>query len=307
MNEEKPRRDDGARFVPISDLGHLLGNNLEWLKRLAAAGEIESREENGVLLIDPRSLATRIEQASLTQAQIGEYARDVRETFAAEKERSRQLAVALQELEQTYLATVKGLAVAVEAKDAYTAGHIVRVTRYGLMMMELIAPGEMTDPQYEYGFLLHDIGKLSVPDAVLGKKGPLTDEEWVLMRLHPETGRRILEGIPFLTGASEIVFAHHEQWGGNGYPGGLRGEEIPLGARVFPIADSFDAMTSDRPYRSALETEEARKEIASGSGSQFWPDAVEAFLSLPVPRLEEVRHGSTKWDPLRRMSPGTTR
>ncbi len=166
------------------------------------------------------------------------------------------------------------------------------------MMMEVIAPGAVVDHQYEYGFLLHDIGKLSVPDAVLGKKGSLTDEEWALMRLHPETGRRILDGIPFLAGAKQIVFAHHERWDGQGYPRGLRGEEIPLGARVFPIADSFDAMTSDRPYRKAMDTESARHEITEGNGTQFWPQAVDAFLGLSIERLEEVRHGSTKWNPL---------
>lgn len=228
------------------------------------------------------------------------YARDLRETFAAEKERAEQLAGALTELEETYRATVRGLAVAVEAKDSYTAGHIVRVTRYGLMMMNLLAPEEVADPQYEYGFLLHDVGKLAVPDAILRKEGPLTDGEWKVMRLHSETGRRILDGIPFLARAIQIVYAHHERWDGKGYPMGLEGEEIPLGARVFPIADSFDAMTSDRPYRCAIPTEDAMNEIRAGSGSQFWPDAVEAFLSLFSEQLEEVRQGSTKWDPLRR-------
>ena len=239
--------------------------------------------------------------SDLGQRQMEAYALDLRATFAAEKERAEQLANALAELEQTYLATVSGLAVAVEAKDAYTAGHIVRVTRYGLMMMmDLISFNTAQDPQYEYGFLLHDVGKLAVPDAVLGKDGPLTDQEWDIMRLHPETGRRILDGIPFLALAKEIVYAHHERWDGKGYPLGLRGDQIPLGARVFPIADSFDAMTSDRPYRMAMSTQDALVEIRNGSGSQFWPDAVESFLTVSVEELEEVGHGSTKWDPLRR-------
>lgn len=241
-----------------------------------------------------------LSDSDLGQRQMEAYALDLRATFAAEKERAEQLANALAELEQTYLATVSGLAAAVEAKDAYTAGHIVRVTRYGLMMMDLISFNTAQDSQYEYGFLLHDVGKLAVPDAVLGKDGPLTDQEWDIMRLHPETGRRILDGIPFLALAKEIVYAHHERWDGKGYPLGLRGDQIPLGARVFPIADSFDAMTSDRPYRMAMSTQDALVEIRNGSGSQFWPEAVESFLTVSVEELEEVGHGSTKWDPLRR-------
>lgn len=242
----------------------------------------------------------RTTDMELAQRQMEAYALDLRGTFAAEKERAGQLADALAELEQTYLATVSGLAAAVEAKDAYTAGHIVRVTRYGLMMMGIAAPDEAQDRQYEYGFLLHDVGKLAVPDAVLGKDGPLTEEEWEVMRLHPETGRRILDGIPFLALAKEIVYAHHERWDGKGYPLGLKGDQISLGARIFPIADSFDAMTTDRPYRKAMSTDDALAEIRGGSGSQFWPAAVEAFLGISVERIEEVRYGSTRWDPLRR-------
>lgn len=246
------------------------------------------------------ALESRIDELHLARRQMEAYALDVRNTFAAEKERAEQLAEALSELEETYLATVRGLAVAVEAKDAYTAGHIVRVTRYGLMMMKLVAPDQVADPQFEYGFLLHDIGKLAVPDAVLGKQGPLNEHEWEVMRLHPDTGRKILEGIPFLTGAKEIVYAHHERWDGKGYPSGLRSDEIPLGAGVFPIADSFDAMTSDRPYRRAMPIGEAIEEISNGERTQFWPVAVEAFLNIPVEELESVQTSSTSWDPLRR-------
>jgi cyclic di-GMP phosphodiesterase len=244
------------------------------------------------------TLENRIGELDLVQRQMEAYARDVRQTFAAEREKADALSNALSELEQTYLATVRGLAVAVEAKDAYTAGHIVRVTKYGLMMMDVVAPHLSEDRQFEYGFLLHDIGKLAVPDAVLGKPGKLTDEEWKSMRLHPETGRHILEEIPFLTEAREIVFAHHERWDGNGYPMKLRGEEIPLGARVFPISDSFDAMTSNRPYRGAMQVEDAVEEIRNGSGTQYWPAAVEAFMSIPSEALETVvQTGIEHWDP----------
>jgi HD-GYP domain-containing protein (c-di-GMP phosphodiesterase class II) len=221
-----------------------------------------------------------------TQTQLEAYAIDVREVFASEKKRAAELIRALDELHRTYLATVRGLAAAVEAKDEYTAGHLVRVTRYGLIMLEALAPEFKDDPEFEYGFLLHDIGKLGVPDAVLTKNGALTDEEWLLMREHPAIGVRILEGIPFLAGARDVVQFHHERWDGGGYPTGRSGEDIPMGARLFAVADAFDAMTTDRPYRRALTVDAAVKELHRNSGKQFWPRAVDALLSIPKEMLE---------------------
>ena len=220
------------------------------------------------------------------QSQLEAYAVDVREVFAAEKKRSAELVRALDELRRTYLATVRGLAVAVEAKDEYTAGHLVRVTRYGLIMLEMLAPEFRDDPAFEYGFLLHDIGKLGIPDAVLTKNGALTAGEWELMRRHPAIGVRILEDIPFLSGARDIVQFHHERWDGHGYPSGLRSKQIPLGARLFAVADAFDAMTTERPYRTAMSIDAAIAELHINSGTQFWPDAVEALLSVPKDMLE---------------------
>ena len=221
--------------------------------------------------------------------QLEMFVSDLKRTYAEEKARAEELAIALRELQHTYYATVNSLSVAVEAKDEYTAGHLLRVTRYGLAMMRVIAPEVVAiDRQYEYGFMLHDIGKLGVPDSILRKQGPLTDDEWTIMRLHPEIGRRILAGIPFLTAASEIVFTHHERWDGKGYPRGLRGDEVPLGARVFAIADSFDAMTSDRPYRAAMPIDDAIEELHRNSGSQFWPGAIDAFVQMPREVMEET-------------------
>jgi HD-GYP domain-containing protein (c-di-GMP phosphodiesterase class II) len=234
-------------------------------------------------------LECRGEEIVALRQQLDVYAIDFRSTYLAERHRSQELAAALAELELTYNATVQGLAVAVEAKDECTGGHIRRVMRYGMMLTNLIAPEHANDPQFQYGFLLHDVGKLSVPDLVLTKTGPLTEGEWELMRQHPDSGRSILADIPFLAGAREIVHAHHERWDGTGYPRGLAGEEIPLGAQIFPICDAFDAMTSDRPYRKALFIETALGEIRRGAGTQFRPDAVEAFLSLPLDELEVVR------------------
>jgi ribonuclease P protein subunit RPR2 len=225
---------------------------------------------------------------SVAHTQLEAYARDVRELFAAEKVRTEELSVALGEVKRTYLATVRGLAAAVEAKDEYTAGHLMRVTRYGLSMLDHIDPDRRDDPTYEYGFLLHDVGKIGIPDRILTKNGSLTGEEWDLMRRHPQMGVRILSDIPFLTRAREIVQAHHERWDGSGYPIGLGSEDIPIGARLFAVADAFDAMTTDRPYRRALTIEDAIEELRRCSGTQFWPDAVDALLSLPREMLEET-------------------
>ncbi len=239
-----------------------------------------------------KALDQRAQDVAALGRQLDAYAVDFRATYLAERDRSQQLSAALAELEETYRATVRGLAIAVEAKDEVTGGHIQRVCRYGMRLTALVAPEHAADPQFEYGFLLHDVGKLTVPDNVLTKPGALTDAEWDLMRQHPESGRSILEDIPFLAGAREIVFAHHERWDGKGYPRGLAGDEIPLGALIFPLCDAFDAMTSDRPYRKAASVDHARGEIRRGSGNQFWPQAVEAFFSIPVDELEAVRAGS---------------
>ena len=269
-------------------------------KRLAAGRPMSSVEADGssllalglaveryrVQLILEESLA----EAEAIRRQLDAYAVDLRSTYLAERDRSQELADALSQLTQTYESTVRGLAIAVEAKDAYTGGHLHRVSLYGMAITAVVAPEHAEDPQFEYGFLLHDVGKLAVPDAVLMKDGPLDDIEWAMIKGHPEAGRTILDKIPFLAAANEIVHAHHERWDGTGYPRGLKGEEIPLGARIFPLADVFDAMTTTRPYRGALSIEAARLEVQRGSGAQFWPDAVDAFMSIPVAELDSVRH-----------------
>ena len=169
----------------------------------------------------------------------------------------------------------------------------MRVTKYGLALAARIDPALATNKQLEYGFLLHDIGKLTIPDAILGKAGPLTPEEWDLMRQHSLAGYRILDDIPFLADAKEIVVCHHERWDGTGYPNGLRGEDISIGSRLFPLADAFDAMTSDRPYRKAMPIDTALAELRGGSGTQFWPDAVDAFHELDRDVLVSIQQDAT--------------
>jgi HD-GYP domain-containing protein (c-di-GMP phosphodiesterase class II) len=264
-------------------------------------GELSAASLSAIALAVDRlrmgsALDDRADEIAALRRQLDAYAVDFRATYDAERERSQELSSALAELESTYRATVRGLAIAVEAKDECTGGHLQRVSRYGMMVTRLVAPEHEHDLQFEFGFLLHDVGKLKVPDFVLAKAGPLTEEEWAIMRAHPESGRTILAGIPFLDGAREIVYSHHERWDGTGYPRRLRAEEIPLGAQIFPLCDAYDAMTNDRPYRDALPVATARTELAEGSGTQFWPAAVEAFLDLPVQELEAIRLQSRQMD-----------
>jgi HD-GYP domain-containing protein (c-di-GMP phosphodiesterase class II) len=160
-------------------------------------------------------------------------------------------------------------------------------------MMEIayhmgIEPGTDEWVDMQRGGLLHDIGKIGVSDTILHKPGPLTEDEWVDMRRHPKIGHDMIREIPFLSGAATIVLAHHERFDGKGYPTGLKSEEIPLGARIFVLADTFDAMTSDRPYRRALSPEVSREEIIRCSGTQFDPRCVQAFL-LAWDRVLEIR------------------
>ncbi|MDE3094533.1 MAG: HD domain-containing protein [Chloroflexota bacterium] len=194
------------------------------------------------------------------------------------------------ELRRTYDGTLEALVSALDARDRETKGHSIRVAKY---MMEIayhmgIAPGTDEWLDMQRGALLHDVGKIGVSDTILHKPGPLTDEEWVDMRRHPKIGHDMLKDISFLSGAASLVLAHHERFDGKGYPLGLLADEIPLGARIFVLADTFDAMTSDRPYRRALSAEVSRDEIIKCSGSQFDPRCVQAFL-LAFDEIVKIR------------------
>jgi putative two-component system response regulator len=188
---------------------------------------------------------------------------------------------ALQELQDSYRATVRALATALELRDDQTGAHATRVTELALQLTMRVAPELAADPELEFGFLLHDIGKIGITDAVVLKPGPFDPNELSQMRQHVALGQQIIAQLPDLSGlAHDIVAAHHERWDGTGYPHGLCGEEIPLASRIFAIVDAFDAITNDRPYRSAQTTERALNEISRAAGKQFDPAIVEAFLSL---------------------------
>ena len=222
------------------------------------------------------------------------FAREVGVLYSAERVRRLELEHALESAREMYVATMKSLAHVVEAKDPTTRGHLDRTAHYGLALARKVDPELAARPEVAYGFFLHDIGKVGIPESILCKTSPLTELEWVVMRSHPNQGARIVEPIPFMGEAVEIVRSHHERFDGSGYPLGLAGEEIPLSARIFAIADSFDAMTSDRPYRSALSTETAVKEILAGSGTQFDPTCVEAFEELAAEDDGFVLTGSAR-------------
>ncbi|MFN2549660.1 MAG: HD-GYP domain-containing protein [Myxococcales bacterium] len=205
------------------------------------------------------------------------------------RERTAELQTALQGVAQAYGSTLAALVHALDAREHETSDHSQRVVRYTLAIGRKMGIPEERLEDIGRGALLHDIGKIGVPDSILLKPGPLTNAEWTEMRKHPEVGYRILESIDFLRPAAEIVLAHQERWDGNGYPRGLTGDTLPLGARIFMIADTLDAMTSDRPYRKASTFAEARLEIGRCAGTQFDPGCVEAFTLLSDEELHALR------------------
>ncbi|GAC1342380.1 MAG: hypothetical protein NVS2B9_10390 [Myxococcales bacterium] len=203
----------------------------------------------------------------------------------------RVLSRAVAGVAEAYQSTLSALVAALDARESETADHSQRVVRFTLAIADKLGVPADECEQIGRGALLHDIGKIGVSDKILLKPGPLTRCEWIEMRRHPEIGHQILRGIPFLSSAAEIVLCHQERWDGGGYPRGLVHDEIPLGARIFAIADTFDAMTSDRPYRQASSIAHARREIGRCAGSQFDPGCVRAFLSLQESELLQLRAG----------------
>ena len=222
---------------------------------------------------------------------IGEMRSDHREPFTPQKLSlakgiADQTAAAMQraqlfsDLEQTYLETVLSLANAIEAKDTYTKKHTDNVSRIALLVGKELGLTKQELEDLRFGSVLHDIGKIAVPDAILNKPGKLTDEEWVQMREHSVKGADILRPIPRLAGAADIVRHHHERYDGNGYPDGLAGEDIPIGARILTTIDSYSAMVDQRSYKAARPHEDAEAELRRCTGTQFDPRVADAFLGL---------------------------
>ena len=194
----------------------------------------------------------------------------------------------VEEAQSGFNATLISLSKAIDLRDKDTEGHCRRVVDYSLLMGRHLKFSDEELVRLSHGALLHDIGKIGVSDTILLKPGPLTDEEWAVMRTHPELGFMMVADVRQLERAREIILNHHERFDGKGYPHGLSGEGIPLGARVFTIADSFDAMVSDRPYRKGMSLAEARAEVRRCSGTQFDPTCVAAFDKIPDQKLADI-------------------
>jgi response regulator RpfG family c-di-GMP phosphodiesterase len=210
------------------------------------------------------------------------YARDLRHMLELERGQ-REL------LQSAYMETISALASALESKDTGTRAHSQRVQSYAITLARNVDDRLSVDPSTPYGFLLHDVGKIGIPDGILQKPGPLSAAERRRMQTHTVLGEAMLSGVAFLQGEGlKIVRSHHERWDGRGYPDGLTSDEIPLGARIFAVADALDAMTSNRPYRRALSWSTARDEIRAQSGRQFDPDVVDSFVEIE-PDLRDIR------------------
>lgn len=223
------------------------------------------------ILLKREKLKTR--ELETAYQQMLRYAEDLRKSYLHERRQREQLI-------QSQRATAITLAKAIEKRDRYTGGHTDRVTEYAKLTAKLLDWPEERLTVLELAGHLHDVGKIGVPDAVLNKPGKLTVEEFEMMKAHPEIGEQIIRGIDFLEALVPYVLYHHERYDGKGYPKGLSGEAIPIEGRLLAVADTFDAMTSSRPYRKQLDPERAIEEIKRCSGTQFDPNIVVVFLEI---------------------------
>jgi putative nucleotidyltransferase with HDIG domain len=239
--------------------------------------------------LDPMNLLAAVERALHRKhaVGVGEHYQESLEQIV--RARSDMLLQALQDLERSYDVTLEALGEALDLRDSETEGHSQRVTAYSIALARAMNVGPTEIKAIARGAFLHDIGKIAIPDNILRKTGPLDRKEREIMREHCALGYHMLRNIQFLHDAAEIVLSHQEHYDGNGYPRRLRGEEIPLGARIFAVADALDAITSERPYRKPVSFEDAREEIQRCSGTQFDPAVVNLFLSMPKELWQELR------------------
>ena len=245
-------------------------------------------------LVKPLQVDANIVLASLTRAlhvkrleqEVENYRHHLEEIVA---EQTGQLREALRQIERSYDHTLEVLGAAIDLRDSPTAGHSRRVFLYSIEIAKAMGGLESQMRNIAMGAWLHDIGKLAIPDAILLKPGSLTDEERAIMQCHAQIGYDLVKGIPFLAGAAEIIFAHHERCDGSGYPRGLKAGEIATGASIFAVADTFDAMTSDRPYRRALPFQAPREVIERGAGKQYDSQVARVFLRIPNETWEVIR------------------
>jgi putative nucleotidyltransferase with HDIG domain len=219
-----------------------------------------------------------------------ERARLIKENRDYQENLERKVVQQTQDLVNLYAGTLEALVLALDLREQETGYHSYRVTEYALTLAKRMGLPDQDLSIIAKGALLHDIGKIGVPDSILLKPNRLTEEEWEIMKKHPIFGYKLLKKIEFLEEAAQIVLSHHEHYDGNGYPQGLSGEDIPLGARIFSVVDALDAMTSNRPYRKAISFDKAIERIANASGSQFDPRVVKAFLDIPKEEWIKTRN-----------------
>jgi HD-GYP domain-containing protein (c-di-GMP phosphodiesterase class II) len=257
-------------------LGYAPAFGLEDFKSYFAAPLIAQGQVKGVLEVFHRSpLNPNEEWLNFLEALAGQAAIAIESTTLFEDLQRINI-----ELYQAYDSTIEGWSHALDLRDQETEGHTQRVTKLTLALALAMGLEEHELVQIRRGSLLHDIGKMGVPDQILRKPGELTAEEWEIMRKHPTYAHELLSPIAYLRPALDIPYCHHEKWDGTGYPRGLLGEQIPLAARIFAVVDVYDALTSDRPYRKAWSIERTREHIRNQSGSHFDPRVVEIFLEM---------------------------
>ena len=273
--EEKDNNELSKTMIAIQEQAKTFAGELADLYH-------KEKKQNSELEAKIYSLS-QIQQQSLVCAE------DFRQTYLAEKKEAERLRDALRLIERTYDSTLFALVNALDAREQETQAHSHRVMEFTRTMAERagIEGDELTN--IARGGLLHDIGKIGIPDGILLKPGSLTDKEWKTIRKHPYIGFRMLQGINFLVEPSKIVLHHQEKFDGTGYPSKLKGNEIPVGARLFAVADTLDSMTADRPYRKALTYGHAVDEMKKFAGTQFDPWAVEIFLNIKEEKWEEIR------------------
>lgn len=259
---------------------------IEAMKQGAADYLVKPLQLDGMVASISRALEKR-----RLESEVEQYRNHLEE---AVEQRTRQLQVAIRRIESTYDETLAALGGALELRDIETQGHSRRVTHYCLEMARALHRTNDELHVLARGSFLHDIGKIGIPDAILLKPDRLTAEETAVMQTHARIGYELLCRIAFLTPASQIVLTHQERWDGTGYPQGLRGEEIPLGARIFAVADTLDAITSDRPYRAGSPFSAAVTEITRESGRQFDPEVVRVFLEIPEAVWRKIRREATE-------------
>jgi response regulator RpfG family c-di-GMP phosphodiesterase len=238
----------------------------------------------------PQQIEELSKNLKATQQQLLSYAQQLSGMYAKEKQRTEQLEDTLNELEQTFVQTLAALSRMVDIKDSYSSSHTDRVSFYAVAIARKLNPELLHDRNFRYSLLLHDIGKIGIAEEILGKAGKLTDEEWHILKAHPEKSVEILREVEYLAPALNAIRSHHERWDGKGYPDALKGDEIPLSARIIAVADSFDAMTTDRPYRKGMTLEDARMEIQQQAEFQFDPEIVRSFIDA----WEEIREFAGK-------------